>query len=323
MKQLRLFLLWIIAIIPSIADAQIIYSNRKLSINTTQPNNIGLMINEWPKLKWTCKNEQNYLWIDIAPANPRFYGTGNKIVFYNTETNTYNSIEVANVLNHSDARSKKDVESLTSGLHTLLQLKPVSYHWKTQNDNSYAAMMKREPTNNTSAENDSITTPYGPAEESNLQYGFLAQDVEKVLPDIVESNAGGAKLINYIALIPILVQSIQELQGIIEDQTITIDQLSRGQQIQQKPVLQSSNKILYCSTNPTTGLVTISTQLIYDVSAAKIVISSITGELKTESQISYSNPIFSTDISSWQNGLYMVSLYVNNELADFYRLAKE
>ncbi|MDE5901205.1 MAG: tail fiber domain-containing protein [Muribaculaceae bacterium] len=320
MKQFKLLLLWIVAMTPLMADAQIVYSNRKLNINTSQTNNFGLIINEWHKLKWTCKNEKNYLWIDLAPANPRFYGTGNKIVFYNTETSTFNSIEVASVLNHSDARSKKDIETLTSGLHTLLQLKPVSYHWKTQNDESYA--MTNGVLNNTLSENDSTTVSYGPAEESSLQYGFLAQDVEKVLPDIVENSSGGAKLINYIALIPILVQSIQELQGIIEAQTTTIEELSSGQQTLQKPLPQD-NTILSCVPNLTTGIVSISTQLKDDVSSAKLVISSIKGEYKTESAISYINPNTSIDISSWQNGLCMVSLYVNNELTDFCRLSKE
>lgn len=320
MKQLRLFLLLIIANLPFIADAQIVYSNRKLSINTTQPNNIGLMINEWPKLQWTCKNKQNYLWIDLSPANPRFYGTGNKIIFYNTETNTYNSIEVASVFNHSDARSKKHVKSLNSGLQTLLKLNPVSYHWKNQHNDSSTVL--KSTSKNSLTENDSTTISYGPAEESNLQYGFLAQEVEKILPDIVETNAGGAKLINYLALIPILVQSVQELQGIIEEQTITIEQLSSGQLYQQSP-LKQENQILSCITNSVTGIALISTQLKDDIFSAKLIITSITGEHKSESQLSYTNPNLSVDISSWRHGIYMISLYVNDNLVDFSRLVKE
>lgn len=169
-----------------------------------------------------------------------------------------------------------------------------------------------------------IQPPFHMVQQKNQIFNtaFLHKKWKKILPDIVETNAGGAKLINYLALIPILVQSVQELQGIIEEQTITIEQLSSGQLYQQSP-LKQENQILSCITNSVTGIALISTQLKDDIFSAKLIITSITGEHKSESQLSYTNPNLSVDISSWRHGIYMISLYVNDNLVDFSRLVKE
>ena len=44
----------------------------------------------------------------------------------------------------------------------------------------------------------------------------LAQEVEKDLPNIVLTDPDGNKLINYTAIIPIMIQSIKELKAEVE-----------------------------------------------------------------------------------------------------------
>ena len=46
---------------------------------------------------------------------------------------------------------------------------------------------------------------------SGHSYGLLAQDVEKVLPDAVKTNDAGLKSVNYIMIIPFLVETIKKL----------------------------------------------------------------------------------------------------------------
>lgn len=46
---------------------------------------------------------------------------------------------------------------------------------------------------------------------SKAHYGFVAQELREVYPDLVYENAQGELSINYIEMIPLLVQSIQEL----------------------------------------------------------------------------------------------------------------
>jgi hypothetical protein len=66
----------------------------------------------------------------------------------------------------SDARLKTEIAPVENGLETILKLKPVSYLWKTDTKNHVL-----------------ITAKDGKEKAKN--YGFIAQDVEKVLPELV------------------------------------------------------------------------------------------------------------------------------------------
>ena len=62
---------------------------------------------------------------------------------------------------------------------------------------------------------------------SNTQYGFIAQEVMQVLPDIVSETDDGTLAVNYVALIPILTTSIQELSAKIEELEAKIEELQK------------------------------------------------------------------------------------------------
>jgi hypothetical protein len=78
-----------------------------------------------------------------------------------------------------------------------MQLKPVSYEKKSSlASNSY----------------------------STIENGFIAQDLQKIMPSLVTEGTDNDKLlsVNYTALIPVLTKAIQEQQKQIEDQNAKI-----------------------------------------------------------------------------------------------------
>lgn len=85
----------------------------------------------------------------------------------------------------SDSRLKKDVQSMTNAMQIINALKPVTYNYKSD-------------------EFPDLGLARG------FQYGFIAQDLEKVLPNHVLEGANGYKGVNYIMLIPILTKALQE-----------------------------------------------------------------------------------------------------------------
>jgi len=108
----------------------------------------------------------------------------------------------------SDEAKKTNIQELSGAMGIINQLKPKTYDYKVDTD---------------------IALP------SEKQYGFLAQDIEQVLPELVKDvetlsqpgeldadedfipeATGEIKTVNYIALIPILVEAIQEQQAEIE-----------------------------------------------------------------------------------------------------------
>lgn len=103
--------------------------------------------------------------------------------------NANGSIYGAAFIYNSDIRLKKNVQPLEGNLSKVLQLQPVSYNWIDSN---------KSPT---------------------IQPGFIAQDVEKVIPEIVHTNASSTiKGVDYVLFAPVLVGSVQELNQKIEAQ---------------------------------------------------------------------------------------------------------
>ena len=108
--------------------------------------------------------------------------------------NVYGDIKCHNLFQTSDKRYKNNIEQLDSILHLINDIVPVSYN--TEND-------------------------------SKTKYGFIAQDLEDIIPDIVNIPRDRKDLysIDYISMIPLLTKSIQELSNIINNQQKEINKL--------------------------------------------------------------------------------------------------
>ena len=105
-----------------------------------------------------------------------------KPIYINTDLYVNGSI-----FNTSDALLKDNILELSEEkINNLLKLKPVEYTFKKDVNNS-------------------------------IHYGFLAQDVEVLYPELVKNSAEGYKTVNYIELIPFLVSKIQNMQNEINE----------------------------------------------------------------------------------------------------------
>lgn len=99
----------------------------------------------------------------------------------------------------SDERLKKNIQSLNSSLDILTQLRPVTFEWK-----------------DTTGRDD---RPAG------VQTGFIAQEVEKVKPEWVKTDAQGFKTVNRDELPMLLVGSIKELSANVKTLTAQNEEL--------------------------------------------------------------------------------------------------
>lgn len=72
---------------------------------------------------------------------------------------------------------------------------------------------------------------------AQLQYGLIAQEVEKILPNIVNTDNESYKSVSYNELIPLLLQALQEQNKKIE----ALEQ-KLGKQGTSKHTLQRSQK---------------------------------------------------------------------------------
>jgi hypothetical protein len=101
-------------------------------------------------------------------------------------------------VNTSDARYKKNIEPLDVGLDAVMRLRPIHFEWKDE---------VLHPTKDKPRLFD--------AAMQGRQMGFIAQDIEKVLPSVVvtENNAEKIKGMKSAEIIPVLVKAIQELKA--------------------------------------------------------------------------------------------------------------
>ena len=87
----------------------------------------------------------------------------------------------------SDIRWKQNIVPLQSSLDKVMQLKPVNFDWRT------SEFPDLHFTNGT-------------------QIGFIAQDVEKVIPELVTTDNNGYKGLSYERITSVLTGAIQEQQ---------------------------------------------------------------------------------------------------------------
>ena len=101
-------------------------------------------------------------------------------------------VTVPTMYMQSDERYKENIEPVGEVLPSLRNLQPVTYNLKSR---------KSDGTMRHSANNGSE------------RYGFIAQNVKDVFPELVHADNNGYLSVDYIGLIPILVHSINELRA--------------------------------------------------------------------------------------------------------------
>lgn len=100
----------------------------------------------------------------------------------------------------SDRRLKTDIKSVANGLSTVMKLNPVSYNKRLSFDTE---------------------------EYNKKEIGFIAQEVQEILPDLVSVGPDENKTLSldYNSLIPILTKAIQEQQVLIEALKAKVERL--------------------------------------------------------------------------------------------------
>ena len=75
------------------------------------------------------------------------------------------------------------------------------------------------------------------------QIGFSAQEVEKLFPEVVTTDANGYKSVDYGRLTPVLVEAIKEQQKQIDAQQQQIDELRKDKHTMQEQMAELKKMI--------------------------------------------------------------------------------
>jgi len=117
----------------------------------------------------------------------------------------------------SDERYKTNIIPLSDLLKKVNLLQPVGYEWNKE----------EFPENNFPDGN---------------QIGLIAQEVEKLFPEIVATNQDGYKSIDYSKISVLLIQAMKEQQSEIEQQSDEISEMKSELEELKSMIMQDSNK---------------------------------------------------------------------------------
>lgn len=137
----------------------------------------------------------------VGTVDGTFAGT--KFVFHGANSNlltligTGDAVLVGTLTQLSDIRFKKNISSIEGALSKINQLRGVTYNWK---DNT---------------------------KDTAQQIGFIAQEVEKVFPQLVKTDEKGMKSVAYSNMVPVLLEAIKEQQKQIEELKKMVEQFAK------------------------------------------------------------------------------------------------
>jgi hypothetical protein len=157
----------------------------------------------------------NRFW-DLAGTTDPTAASNDKFNIYNNTVGDIlsirgngNAILMGTLTQSSDARLKTNIQPLKSSIQNIRQLNGYTYNWKENN------------------------------RDKEKQIGVLAQEVQKIYPELVNQDEKGVLSVNYIGLVPVLIEGIKEQQKQIEEQTKELQE-----QNHRNKLLQTANEEL-------------------------------------------------------------------------------
>jgi len=153
-------------------------SNKDSRITLTDSNKLFITNSANNENLFTVSDQRVY------SAKDHYFGQNIKMEEHNIDG--ANTVWAYNFSNRSDFRLKDKIKVCEISLDKITLLNPISFIYKNDKDR--------------------IT-----------HLGLIAQEVEKIIPQIVSTDSEGIKYINYNEIIPLLINSIKELKSKVDN----------------------------------------------------------------------------------------------------------
>jgi hypothetical protein len=220
-------------------------------------------------------------------------------------TGTINGVTISS----SDVRFKKNITGLEErkSLNNVLLMKPIQYNLEQQYvDYEENGTQKKYPVYN---------------EQSQLfqkkHYGLIAQELRELYPDLVYEDDNGYLAVNYTGLIPVLVQSIQELKQEL-DQVKNAGKMPTTTGV---PVAVSAAALFQNAPNPFSQTTQINYYLPEAINAASLCVYDLQGkQLKQYALIQRGKGTQLISASEFPAGIYLYALIADGIEVDIKRM---
>lgn len=125
------------------------------------------------------------------------YGSSTNFVANFTVFGSGNALLVGALTQFSDARFKKNISPLENALGAIQQLNGYRYQW---NDDKL---------------------------DKAVQIGMLAQELQKIYPELVKEAEDGKLTVNYVGMIPVLLEAIKDLKKELDEVKCSLQEIKK------------------------------------------------------------------------------------------------
>ena len=238
------------------------------------------------------------------------YMTGQYAGLFNGETRVIGDLTATNVYTTSDIRLKDNVSGISDGesantLDKLMDVNVIKYNLKEE---AFGTDGSEKPEKVEKA-------------TSLLHFGVSAQELQEIYPNLVKEGQDGYLAVNYTELVPVLIQSIQELKQELDKVKGSGSRMTRSVSYGDDEFQPSAKNILYQnSPNPFKEQTTIRFNLVDNARDASICIFDMTGKMLKKLPISAGAT--SVSINGWElgEGMFLYTLIVNGREVDTKRM---
>jgi hypothetical protein len=208
-----------------------------------------------------------------------------------------------NLFTNSDRRYKTQIRTLEGALDKILAMRGTSYDFeKSQVPEGYTA---------------------------GKQTGFIAQEIKEVMPELVKEDVEGMLSVNYIGVIPVLVEALKEQHEVIVEKETRIAALEMetnelkarlakieaalGVTSERDVKIEETRIGVTVSPNPSAGLVTIS---LNNAAAKQVVVNILdaAGRTIATRTTSGADEALQFDLRNYPAGMYVVQVLADGKL---------
>lgn len=138
------------------------------------------------------KKGDRFFKVDLTSSHPNISCTGDRVTFYNSSYGSYDDIYVKRCYVYSDARGKVNVKTLNATQKLLKSIRPVVC-----------------------------------IDSSDCHYGIDANMLSEQFPSMVDEDEYGSKMINYSALVPVMIEILNDMNAKIDEREVMISELRK------------------------------------------------------------------------------------------------
>lgn len=226
----------------------------------------------------------------------------------------------------SDQRFKDNISPLNTTLSSLKYINPVSYSLKPRHFNS-SVNTRGAASEKEGRDQQFFNQYYNELNNDSLRYGFIAQEIKEIYPELVRTDKSGYMYVDYIGMIPILVNAINELQekiDILENNNVktvkssTIESLDVDNDLASEPVVASLKQN---TPNPFNSNTTIEYSLSDDVVNAQLYVYNMQGsQIRKYELLERGNCALTISACDLEAGMYIYTLIADGKEIDTKRM---